>query len=117
MSAQLNFASPSPTLIVATAALATIIALGILLAVVTLFQSRGAPLERLAAAEHACAHTNYFSERQACMNEWLVRDAAGVRSPSIARTRKSLRGASRIVFGRDGCFGSVLREEIGVDIG
>ena len=72
MSAQGNFASPNPTQTVATAALATIIALGILLTVVTLFQSRGAPLERLAAAERACAHTTYLSERQACMNEWLA---------------------------------------------
>ena len=72
MSAQANFASTNPTQTVATAALATIIALGILLTVVTLFQSRGAPLERLAAAERACAHNTYLSERQACMNKWLA---------------------------------------------
>ncbi len=72
MSAQANLASTNPTQTVATAALATIIAFGILLAVVTLFQSRGAPLARLAAAERACAHTTYLSERQACMNEWLA---------------------------------------------
>jgi hypothetical protein len=72
MSAQLNFASPSSTLTVAAAALATVIALGILWGVVSLFQSRGAPMERLAAAERACAHYTYVSERQACMNEWLA---------------------------------------------
>ena len=72
MSAQLNFASPGPTLTIATAALATVIAIGILWGVVTLFQSRGAPMERLAAAERACAHNIYLSERQACMNEWLA---------------------------------------------
>src|SRR3979490_1606081 len=72
MNAKLNFASPSSTLTVATAALATVIAMGILWAVVTLFQSRGAPMERLAAAERACAQHAYQSERAACMNEWLA---------------------------------------------
>jgi len=42
MNAKLNFASPSSTLTVAAAALASVIAMGILWAVVTLFQSRGA---------------------------------------------------------------------------
>jgi len=51
MNAKLNFASPSSTLTVTAAARATVIAMGILWAVVTLFQSRGAPMERLAAAE------------------------------------------------------------------
>jgi hypothetical protein len=72
MNAKLNFASPRPTLTVATAALATVIATSILWAVVTLFQSRGAPMERLAAAERACAQHAYQSERAACMNEWLA---------------------------------------------
>ncbi len=60
------------TLTVATAALATVIAMGILWGVVTLFQSRGAPMERLAAAERACTQHAYLSERAACMNEWLA---------------------------------------------
>ena len=60
------------TLTVASAALATVIALGILWGVVTLFQSRGAPMERLAAAERACAGHAFQSERAACMNEWLA---------------------------------------------
>ena len=72
MSARPNFAFPGSTLTVATAALATVIAMGILWAVVTLFQSRGAPMERLAAAERACAQHAYQSERAACMNEWLA---------------------------------------------
>jgi hypothetical protein len=69
------------TLTVASAALATVIALGILSAVVILFQSRGAPMERLAAAERACAEHAYQSERVACMNEWL----AASRPETIAR--------------------------------
>jgi hypothetical protein len=77
MNARLNFASPSSTLTVATAALATVIAMGILWAVVTLFQSRGAPMERLAAAERACAQHAYQSERAACMNEWLIASQPG----------------------------------------
>jgi hypothetical protein len=77
MNAKLNLASPSSTLTVATAALATVIALGILWAVVTLFQSRGAPMGRLAAAERACAEHAYQSERAACMNEWLAASQPG----------------------------------------
>jgi hypothetical protein len=72
MSARPNFAFPGSTLTVATAALATVIAFGILWGVVTLFQNRGAPMERLVAAERACAQYVYLSERQACMNEWLA---------------------------------------------
>jgi hypothetical protein len=29
-------------------------------------------MERLVAAEHACAQHVYLSERQVCMNEWLA---------------------------------------------
>ena len=72
MSTRPNFAFPGSTLTVATAALAAVIALGILWGIVTLFQSRGVPMERLVAAEHACARYIYLSERQACMNEWLA---------------------------------------------
>ncbi len=71
MNARPNSASGS-TLTVAAAALATVIALGILWGVAVLFQSKGAPMERLVAAEHACARYIYLSERQACMNEWLA---------------------------------------------
>lgn len=54
------------------AALAAFIAIGILSAVVSLFQSRGVPLERLAAAERACVSHVYQSEREACMQQWLA---------------------------------------------
>jgi len=77
MNAKLNFAFPSSTVTVASAALATVIAMGILWAVVALFQSRGAPMERLAAAERACAQHAYQSERAACMNEWLAASQPG----------------------------------------
>jgi hypothetical protein len=72
MSVQLNFDFPGPNLTVAAATLATVIALGILSGIVMLFQSRGAPMEQLGAAERACAHYVFLSERQACMNESLA---------------------------------------------
>ena len=72
MNTRPNFAFPGSTLTVATAALATVIALAILWGIVTLFQSRGVPMERLVAAERACAQHVYLSERQVCMNEWLA---------------------------------------------
>jgi len=61
----------------AAAALATVIAVGILSAVATMFQRDGKPLERLAAAERACTQYSYLSERQACMNEWLAASHPG----------------------------------------
>ena len=72
MNAKLNFASPNPFLTVATATLAAVIAMGILWTVVSLFQSRGVPMERLAAAERACAQHAYQSERDACMKQWIA---------------------------------------------
>ena len=67
-----GIASHGSTLIVCTAAFATVIALSILWAVVVLFPSRGAPMERLPAAERACAHYAYQSERIACATQWLA---------------------------------------------
>jgi len=76
------FATVRPSQTVAAATLATVIALGILWAVVTLFQSRGEPMERLAAAERACSHHAYQSEREACIKEWIARTQS---STSVAR--------------------------------
>ena len=59
------------------AALAAFISLGILSAVVTMFQSEGKPLERWVAAERACTQYRYFSERQTCVNEWLAASRPG----------------------------------------
>src|SRR5438477_12817328 len=68
MNAKLNFASPGSTLAVAAAALATVIAMGILWAAVALSRSRGAPMERLAASERACADHAYQSARADCLH-------------------------------------------------
>ena len=57
---------------VCAASVATVIALCILWLVVVGFQSRGKPMERVAAAERACAHHAYVSDRQACMQQWLA---------------------------------------------
>ncbi len=72
MLAKLNLGSPSSIMTVVAAALAVVITVGILSIVVSLFQSRGAPMERLVAAERACVSHAYQSERDACMKQWLV---------------------------------------------
>ncbi len=76
MNAKLTFAEPRPSRTVATAALATVISLGILWSVAALFQSRGMPLEQLAAAERACGELAYQSEREVCVKEWVARAQA-----------------------------------------
>jgi hypothetical protein len=76
MNAKLTFAEPRPSRTVATAALATVIALSLLWGVAALFQSRGEPLGQLAAAERACAELTYQSEREECMREWIARAQA-----------------------------------------
>jgi hypothetical protein len=72
MNAKPAFAELRPGHTVAFAALATVVALGILWGVATLFQSRGEPLERLAAAERACAQHAFQSGREACIQQWIA---------------------------------------------
>lgn len=57
---------------VAAAAIATVITLSIAWGIEALFQSRGAPLQFVVAAERACAHENYQSDLHACMNNWMT---------------------------------------------
>jgi hypothetical protein len=70
----------SPLLVVATAALAALTAIGLLASVATLFQLDGAPLELLVRAERACMQHSYVSARDACMRELI----AAVQTSSIA---------------------------------
>ncbi len=67
--------------VTAFAAAAAFVAVGLLSAVAVSFQRGGAPYEQLAAAERACIHVTYVSEREACMNAWVAsRRAATVAS-------------------------------------
>jgi hypothetical protein len=81
MNAKTNLAHPHPLITAIAATLSTVIAIGILAAVVGLLQSRGTPMAQLAAAERACAGLAYVSEREACTREWL----AASRSNRVAR--------------------------------
>jgi hypothetical protein len=62
------------------AALATLIAIGLLTTVAYLFQRDGKPLEQLATAERACTQHVYVSERESCMRDWL----AAARASNVA---------------------------------
>jgi hypothetical protein len=62
---------PSVSIVVA-AALAAVIAVGMLTLVVEGFHGRGKPLQALAVAERACSAHRYVSERETCMREWLA---------------------------------------------
>jgi hypothetical protein len=66
------------------AVLSAVVAIGILAAVTTLFQSRGVPMEQLDAAERTCASLLYVSARENCMREWLA--ASRVQSVASAPT-------------------------------
>ncbi|MGA2552359.1 MAG: hypothetical protein ABSF50_19610 [Burkholderiaceae bacterium] len=63
---------------VAAAALSSFIAIGLLTAVVGLFERDGTPFEQVVVAEHACASYEFVSERAACTQLFLA--AARVRN-------------------------------------
>jgi hypothetical protein len=63
---------PNSVSIVIAAALAAVVAVGMLTLVVEGFHSRGTPLQELAVAERACSTHRYVSERETCMREWLA---------------------------------------------
>ena len=72
MRADPAFARRSSLGTVITSAVATLIALGILIGTIMLFQSREMPMAELAAAERACAGQTYVSDRERCMHEWVA---------------------------------------------
>ena len=72
MNRESNPVAPRPLVNAAAALAAMVIAAGILGGVGTLFQSRGTPLATVAAAERACEHQAYASDRKACMKRWTV---------------------------------------------
>ncbi len=56
----------------AAAALSSFIAIGLLTAVVGLFERDGTPFEQVVIAEHACANYAFVSERDACVRLFLA---------------------------------------------
>jgi hypothetical protein len=72
MSAKPSLPHSSSLSTMIVAAIAAFVAVGLLSAVVLLFQRAGAPYEQLVAAERACAQYAYVSERQACVNQWIA---------------------------------------------
>ena len=63
---------PHAGIVVIASALACLITIAVVVGVIGLFQSRGRPMEELAAAERACAAREYVSEREHCMREWIA---------------------------------------------
>jgi hypothetical protein len=71
MNAKPTLARPRVVATIA-AALSTVIAIGLLAAVTSLFQRDGAPFEQVVFAEHACANHTFISEREACVRLYLA---------------------------------------------
>ena len=71
MRARPTFSRGSSLGTVITSAVATLIALGILIGTTMLLQSRGMPMAELAAAERACDGQT-VSNRERCMREWVA---------------------------------------------
>ena len=72
MNAKPTLARPHVVTTLVAAALATLIAIGLLTAVTGLFQRDGAPFEQLVIAEHACANYAFVSERETCVRLYLA---------------------------------------------
>jgi len=69
MPTSLNNGRPGRVLVFVAATVSTVVAIGIVAGVTGLFQSRGRPMEELAAAERACMTEIYVSDRENCMRE------------------------------------------------
>ena len=72
MNAKPTLARPHVVTTIVAAALATLIAIGLLTAVTGLFQRDGAPFEQLVIAEHDCANYAFVSERETCVRLYLA---------------------------------------------
>lgn len=80
MNAKPTLASPHVARTIVAAALAAVIAIGLLNAVSRLFQRDGAPFERLVAAERACVHCAFESERKTCVGSYLAASRARIQN-------------------------------------
>jgi hypothetical protein len=76
----------NPAAIVILAALALVIAVGLLSAIAVLFLGDGLPFEQAVLAERACSESAYISERDACMRAFV----AAAQRPAVASRRSRL---------------------------
>jgi hypothetical protein len=72
MNAKPTFARPHVVTTLVAAALSAFIAVGLLTAVVGLFERDGTPFEQGVIAEHACPNYAFVSEREACARLFLA---------------------------------------------
>ena len=72
MNARSTLARPNVVTTIAAAALAVLIAIGLLGSVAGLFQRDGAPFEQLVIAERACANHSFVSDRETCVRLYLA---------------------------------------------
>jgi hypothetical protein len=72
MNARPTLPRPRLGVTLVAAALAALIAIGLLAAVAGLLLRDGTPLARLVIAEHACADRAFVSERETCVRSFLV---------------------------------------------
>ena len=80
MNANPLLARPHVVTTIVASALSALIAIGLLSAVIGLFQRDGAPFEQVGIAEHACTSYAFVSEREVCVRLFLA--ASGV--PNVA---------------------------------
>ena len=97
MNAKPTLARPRVVTTIAAAALATVIAIGLLTAVTSLFQRDGAPFEQVVIAEHACAIHTFISERKACVRSYLGVD---VRRDHPRRRPSTFEAGALVVAGQ-----------------
>jgi hypothetical protein len=72
MNAKPTLARPHVVTTVTAAALSSFIAIGLLTAVVGLFERDGTPFAQVVRAEHACTNYGFVSEREACIRLFLA---------------------------------------------
>ena len=72
MNAKPTLTGPHVVTTIIAAALSSFIAIGLLGAVVGLFERDGTPFEQVVIAEHACANYAFVSEREACVRLFLA---------------------------------------------
>ena len=72
MNAKPVLARPHVVATIVAAALSALIAIGLLSAVIGLFQGHGAPFEQVVIAEHACTNYEFVSEREACVRLYVA---------------------------------------------